>query len=239
MSQYPESSPQEKSGMSGLEKILILAAAILAGLVIFVLAILLFSQAFKPQSNQIGIMQTTPTRRSLPPTWTPTKFVFPPTSTVAPTPTSIPIPPTETAFHGYTAVEMNSQNYPAVDAVTFYSHPENYFKQRLQLGGTVIAFGYITVDGQDEFAIQVGPDLHEPAGQIVARAPVLVMNFDPNQDLRINQRIIVYGSGGGTITGTNTLGGEQESPIIFGEWYQLFSLKPGSVVIPPGCYNCP
>jgi hypothetical protein len=232
----------KKHGLGPLEIGILCLAILIAGVLLTILASYLFAPVRSAPANSESALRPTSGLRSLPPTWTPYATDIPPTRTPTPVPSITPSPiiPTESIFLGYEPVEMNDQNYPAVDPIRFYSHPEDYYQRRFQIEGYVVTFGYISIAGEDEYVIQIGVDLNEPRGQIVARAPILALNFAPDTNLMINQKIVLYGSGGNTVSGTNVLGGEQESPLVFGEWYQTYTYQSnGGSSIPPGCYNCP
>lgn len=163
-------------------------------------------------------------KRTLPPIWTPTRIVSPTTVRTAipiTTPTSMPIN-TPVPFRGYKPVEMNNQNYPIVDPVAYYSYPDNYYKKRFMVSGYVVSRGYIDMGSGPEYVIQVGVNLHEPRGSIVARSPILLMRMDPDFDLYQGQKIDIYGSGGKSIQGTNTAGGNASFPVVYGEHVQSY-----------------
>jgi hypothetical protein len=133
-----------------------------------------------------------------------------PTNTFTPT-TTFTLTNTPSLTPTLSRSELNS-NYPALDPVLLYSHPNDYKGARFRISGTIVAMEQF--ENSNEWLIQIGPDMHEPPGQIVYRHPVGVTGFYYDANLRINMRITVYGIGDGYITGSLGV-----IPLVIVEYY--------------------
>ena len=107
-------------------------------------------------------------------------------------PTLPPLATPQLEFTGYTPIERNDINYPPLNAMSFYTHPNDFYKTRLQIKGFIITLGYVEMNGQTVYVIQMGFENHPPSGQIVPMLPILVLNFQEDSNININDGIIRY-----------------------------------------------
>ena len=107
--------------------------------------------------------------------------------------------------------------FPEIDYFVFTSNPELYAGKTLRLTGKVVSFGEVIMDEGAGFGIQIGPDLGESEDDAVPGLPVLVLNMPLDPAIRLDDRITVYGRGGGDLGEILAQGLVWIGPVILGE----------------------
>jgi hypothetical protein len=140
--------------------------------------------------------------------------------TLTPTPKlSSQIPSKSTA---QSPSENSTDQFPSISIDDLYSSPESYYLKSFMINGKLVAFGYIPFNGNNQFVLQVG------VGNYIR--PIIVLNFSPNDNLRVNNSITVWGYGYGSINdGTNY------APLIIGVGWQTSGAE-GQWKAPPNSW---
>jgi hypothetical protein len=136
-----------------------------------------------------------------------------PTATLTLTPS---VTPTATYTHTKT-LQPTVVVYPEIDYFVFTSNPELYIGKTLSLTGRVISFGEVIMDEGVGFGIQIGPVVEESEEDAALEFPVLVLNLPPDPTIRLDDRITVYGRGGGDLGEIISQGLIWMGPVILGE----------------------
>ena len=143
------------------------------------------------------------------PSLAPTKFS---TSTPVPIDTVVILPTSTVSSMGVEEVAKTNENYPLVSIDDLYANSQSYYLQRFLIDGTLVDFGYIPVDGNSVFVLQVG------VGNYIN--PIIVLNLSPNSSFIKNERISIWGYGAGSVSDANSPSSDNIAPLMIGEWWE-------------------
>jgi len=161
------------------------------------------------QTSTAGL-QSTPTLRKLPVTWTPSVIEISdtPISQAQTTPAYVTATPLVTL-----AIAYDEVSYPPVDFDRFYEDPAQYDLQRLSIVGSLLWLGEIEVNDSQSFALLIEGG-QDGSGTAQPRSPILVVDVVPGAELSVGAALHIFGVGyqPGGVVGVQGL--QWDGPVI-------------------------
>ncbi len=153
-----------------------------------------------------------------------------PTRTNTSLPTDTPRPtdtPTLTPTPKPTVdVIADKKMFAAVDVRELKKSPDKFLEQKISLRGEV----FTIQENSDGTVMQIWVSFG--AGGIANREAVIVSFDDALPGLFEKDRVVVYGTGAGTFTGKNALGGEITQPLVKAVYVDYGASLPTAVPVP-------
>lgn len=141
-----------------------------------------------------------------------------PTSTATATLTSTPAPTVDVA--------SEKKTFSPVDVRELKKSPDKFLDQKLLLRGDVFRIQ----EAGTETAMQIW--VNYGTGGVANREAVVVHYAGSLPGLFEKDKVVVYGRGAGTFTGTNALGGQVTQPLITADYVDYGDSLPTAVPVP-------